>query len=145
MDWKKETEQKLRMYAVRKQSLISIPGEIQELKEASRSIRSATSDSSPVSGGGSRLEDVRLNNIVKREELAIAYRQAARWVKRMDAALEILTEEERMILDRCYIYPEKGCMDRIALELGVDIKTAYRRKDAALFRLTNALYGAAES
>ena len=145
MNWKTEAVDKLRQYEARKNSLKSIPVEIEQLKAARRSIRSATADSTPVHGGGSGREDAMLSSIVKEEELERSLEQARKWVALVEAGLEILTDEERLVLDRFYIHSERGAAERAASDLGIDAKTAYRRKDAALRRFTIALYGGIES
>lgn len=144
MNWKYEAVDKLKQYEAKKQSLKSIPMEIARLELAMKSIRSATADGTPVSGGGSGREDMYLSNIVHREELERSLEQAKKWVALTDAGLEILTEEERLILERFYVHPDKGAADRLAGELNVDVKTVYKRKDAALRKFTISLYGGAE-
>lgn len=59
--------------------------------------------------------------------------------------LAVLTPEERLVLDRFFIHPEKGAADRLAGDLHLDVKTVYRRKDAALLHFTISLYGGVES
>lgn len=145
MNWKQEAVEKLKDYEAKENCITSIPEEIRQLKAQYSAIRSATADGSPVSGGGAGREDMMLSNIVKREELARTLRQAAQWVRLVDAALEILTPEERLILDRFYIHPAKGNVDRLCGELGVEVAAVYRRKDAALRRFTLCLYGATEN
>ena len=145
MDWKKEAKDKLYQYTAKKLSLVSIPNEIKRLESELASIRSATSDGTPVAGGGSRREDMLLSNIVAQEELGRTLEQARLWVSLVDAGLELLTEQERTILNRFFVYPEKGAAERLASDLGIDVKTVYRRKDAALRRFTISLYGACEN
>lgn len=145
MNWKIEAVDKLRQYEAKKQSLKSIPEEIARLESAMKSIRSATSDGTPVHGGGSGREDMMLSNIVHREELDRALEQAQIWVGLVDAGLELLTAEERLILDRFYVHPEMGAVNRLAGILDRDAKTIYRWKDAALRRFTICLYGGTES
>jgi hypothetical protein len=48
-------------------------------------------------------------------------------------------------LERFYIKPEKGAADRLASDLNLDVKTVYKRKDAALRHFTVSLYGGVES
>ena len=145
MNWKSEAVEKLRQYEAKKNALQSIPEEIERLESAMVSIRSSTSDGTPVAGGGSRREEMLLNNIVLREELARALEQAKKWVATVASGLEVLSAEERLILDRCFINPEKGSVERLAEELGVDVKTAYRRRYDALHHFTVCLYGVTES
>lgn len=145
MNWKFEAIEKLKQYEAKKQSLNSIPDEIRRLESAMRSIRSATADGTPVQGGGSGREDMMLSNIVYREELERALEQAKIWVALVDSALEILSEEERLILDRFYIHPARGNVDRLCGELGVEQSSVYRKRDAALRHFTISLYGCTEN
>lgn len=145
MDWKREAADKLRKHEARKEAIRSIPEEIRMYEEAFNGIRSASADSTPVAGGGSTREDMLLSNIVKREELGAALKQARRAVAIVDRGLEVLTEEERLILDRFYINPAKGNVERLCGELGIEQSSAYRRRDAALKHFTIALYGITES
>ena len=144
MNWKFEAIEKLKQYEAKKQSLTSIPEEIARLESAMQSIRSATADGTPVKGGGSGREDMMLSNIVHREELERSLEQAKMWVALVDAGLEILSEEERLILDMFYIYPARGNVDRLCGELGVEKSQVYARKDAALHHFTISLYGCSE-
>ena len=144
MNWKSEAIEKLRQYEAKKRSLQNIPEEIRRLESAMKSIRSATADGTPVSGGGSGREDMMLSNIVHREELERSLDQAKKWVAFVDAGLEILTEEERLILDRFYINPAKGNVDRLCGELGIEQSSVYRRRDKAVHRFTVCLYGCCE-
>lgn len=144
MDWKREAADKLRKYQAKKESLRSIPEEIQMYEEMFNGIRSASADSTPVAGGGSTREDMLLSNITNREELKLALKQARRWVGIVDRGMAVLSEEERLILDRFYIHPAKGNVERICGELGVEKASVYRRRDAALQHFTIALYGATE-
>ncbi len=145
MDWKREAMEKLRQYEAKKHSLTSIPEEISRLECAMRSIRSATSDGTPVRGGGSGREDMMLSNIVHREELKCALEQAKKWVHLVDAGMEILNPEERLILDRFYINPANDNVDRLCGELHVEKSQVYSKKDAALRRFTYSLYGYLET
>ena len=144
MKWKFEAIEKLKQYEAKKQSMTSIPEEIARLESAMQSIRSATADGTPVKGGGSGREDMMLSNIVHREELERSLEQAKMWVALVDAGLEILSAEERLILDRFYIHPAKGNVDRLCGELGVEKSQVYARKDAALHHFTISLYGCSE-
>lgn len=144
MNWKYEAVEKLRQYEAKRQALRSIPAEIARLESAMKSIRSASADGTPVQGGGSGREDMMLSNIVHREELERALEQARAWVALVDAGLEILSPEERLILDKFYIHPEKGNVDRLCGELKVEQSSVYRRRDKALHHFTLSLYGCCE-
>lgn len=144
MNWKFEAIEKLKQYEAKKYSLKSIPVEIARLESAMQSIRSATADGTPVKGGGSGREDMMLSNIVHREELGRSLEQAQKWVALVDAGLEILSAEERLILDRFYINPAKGNVDRLCGELVIEKSQVYAKKDSALHHFTISLYGCSE-
>lgn len=145
MNWKYEAIDKLKDYEAHKRAVESIPKEIERLESSFAGIRSATTDGTPVSGGGSTREDVMLSNIVHREELERRQKEAELWVQIVDAGLAVLDDEERMVLDRFYIHRAKGNIDRLCDELGIEQSTAYRRRDAALRHFTIALYGVTEN
>lgn len=146
MNWKFEAIDKLKGYGAHKRALENIPREIKRLEEAFGGIRSATTDGTPVDGGGNAREDMLLSNIAHREELERTLRQAKAWVQMVDAGLEVLDDEERLVLDRFYINRAKGNVDRLCGELGLqDSRSAYKRKDKALRNFTIAMYGVVEN
>lgn len=145
MNWKHEAIEKLKEYSAKKQSLKSIPEEMARLESAMQSIRSATADGTPVSGGVSGREDMMLSNIVHREELARSLEQARKWVSLVDSGLESLSVDEKKILSRFYISPARGNVDALCEELGVEKAQVYRRRDSALRHFTLCLYGQTES
>ena len=145
MNWKHEAIDKLKGYEAHKRALVNIPLEIRRLEDAFTGIRSATTDATPVQGGGSTREDELLSNIAHREELARTLRQAKAWVAMVDAGLAVLDEEERLTLDRFYIHRTKGNVDRLCEELGVEKATVYRRRDSALRHFIISLYGTTEN
>lgn len=145
MIWKYEAVEKLKQYDAKKQSLNNIPLEIEQAELDMASIRSASADSTHVVGGGNGRESALLSHIVRKNELLRSLERAQKWVAAVDAGLAVLSEEDRLILDRFYIYPEKGAADRLAGDLHIDVKTVYKRKDDALRRFTISLYGETES
>ena len=56
-------------------------------------------------------------------------------------ALSALTHEEELILRRMYICPQRGSVNMLCNELGVEQSSIYRKRDAALYHFTIALYG----
>ena len=74
--------------------------------------------------------------------MSAAIENATAWVQIVDRGLSILAKEERQILRRLYIYPEKNGLQRLCDELGMEHSSIYRRRDKALQTFTLALYGA---
>lgn len=101
-------------------------------------------DKTPVKGGGGHREEALINNFVQRQELKLTLEQVKRWLHVTDRGLLALTEEERLVLQRLYLYPEKGAIDRLCNELGVEQSSVYRKRDQALERFTIAMYGFGE-
>lgn len=145
MNWKYEAIEKLKDYEAKKRSLSTIPNEIHRLEMDYTRIRSATGDGTPVKGGGSAREDMLLSNIVHREELERALETARTWVALVDAGLELLTPEERLVLERFYMHPERGNVERLCAEMGCEKSTVYNQRNKALRRFTLALYGGTET
>lgn len=145
MRWDIEATAKLREYTARKAAIVSLPLEIKRLEADCGRIRSASADGTPVHGGGSTREDMLLSNICLREELTKQLADTQAWIEIIDRALAALTDDERLVLDRFYINPAKGNVDRLCEELGIEKATVYRRKESALRKFTIAFYGAVEN
>lgn len=145
MNWKREAADKLKNYEAHKQALECLPKEIRRLESAYTGIRGATTDGTPVSGGGNTREDSMLSNIVHRDELKRRLKEARLWVAQVDKALAVLDDEERLVLDRFYIHRAKGAVEALCESLGLEKSAVYDRRDKALRHFTLALYGVTET
>ena len=145
MKWKNEAMEKLRRYDAMRQALRNIPEEIDRLKADACALRGAITDTTPVRGGGNRREEALINNLVERQELEWTLKQVKRWLATADRGLLALSQEERLILQRLYLYPERGAVERLCSELGVEQSSIYRKRDQALHRFTVAMYGFSET
>lgn len=143
MNWKYESMEELREYEAKRTAVENIPDEIRQL-EAQMLKLGGSSNSTPVKGGGSQWEDRQINLIVKLEKLKTSLGYARDWVARVERGLAVLTDEERLILDRFYINSAKGNVDRLCGDLHLEKSTVYERKDRALRRYTLARYGCVE-
>lgn len=145
MNWKTEAKEKLRKYGAMHVAVVNIPEEIKRLDIDAKSIRAANSDTTPVAGGGNRREEALVNNILQRQELTRTLEQAHLWLRSVDRALSALSGEEKKILHRLYIYPQKNSVDQLCKELDMEASSIYRRRDRALEQFTIALYGIPET
>lgn len=145
MNWKREAIDKLKNYEAHKQALECLPKEIRRLESAYTGIRSATTDGTPVSGGGNTREDSMLSNIVHRDELKRRLKEARLWVAQVDKALAVLDDEEQLVLDRFYIHRTKGAVEALCESLNLEKSAVYDRRDRALRHFTLALYGITET
>lgn len=145
MNWKREAIDKLKNYEAHKQALECLTKEIRRLESAYTGIRSATTDGTPISGGGNTREDSMLSNIVHRDELKRRLKEARLWVSMVDKALAVLDDEEQLVLDRFYIHRTKGAVEALCESLNLEKSAVYDRRDKALRHFTLALYGVTET
>lgn len=144
MNWKDEAMDKLRNYDALRQSLSIIPEELERLEQEASALRGVDFEKPTVKSSGSRRENALINNLVQRRELAQNFQQAQRLVRNTDQALGALYPDEKLVLHRLYLYPEKGALDRLCGELGVEQSSIYRKRDKALHHFTMAYYGVSQ-
>lgn len=140
MNWKQEAIDHLNRYEAMVMATQNIPREICRLERQATDLRSAD----PTALRGSQPgpgDDWLIHNLMKRKALNGNLENAKSWVCATDHALSVLTPEEKRILLRMYIRPEKGAPARLCEELGLEQSSVYRRRDLALYRFTMALYG----
>ena len=145
MKWKEEAIGKLKKFDAMRKAAYNIPQEITRLEIDAQSIRSSKTDQIRCQHGMSRREDALINNLVYRQELQWTLQQTQLWIRCVTGAFGALTPEEKLILTRLYVCSEKGGVEQLCQELGVEHSSIYRKRDAALHKFTLALYGATES
>lgn len=145
MNWKVIAIDKLKDYGAKKIGIQNMREEIQDLEVRRRGIRSASADRIAVHGGGDGKEYAMLNSMTLQSELEINLLCTRKWVTRVERGLAVLEEDERTLLEKFYIHPERGAAERLAMDLGIDVKTVYHRKDRALRKFTIAMCGCSES
>lgn len=144
MNWKKESIQRLNDFEARKLALANIEEDRKACELRAHSIRAARTDGEPVKEGGNKREDALINNIVKRDELALNLEIAEREVAVTEAALRTLAQEEYRILYLFYINRPRGHVELLSEELCVERTRVYELKDLALRKFTLACYGVVE-
>lgn len=144
MNWKNEAVEKLKNYAAMRSSLETIPQELKQLELDAQKIR--TSDPSRIcTRGTGTAEDALLSNFVRQQELENALEQAKCWVQGVEKALQTLSREEHLVLEKLYLYPKLNAVDGLCELLCTEKSSVYRRREQALRRFTTALYGRIES
>lgn len=141
MDWKREAEEKLRRYDAMRAAVASIPQEIRRLQIAAYSLRGLGNEQGTNSKNLRSEEDQMLDNLAYQQELKWKLEQAKKWLDVTERAMKCLNWEDRQILDRLYVRADKGGLENLCRELGVEKSSIYRRRDQALNRFTTALYG----
>lgn len=132
---------RLRDHNARVVALDTIPEQIEALELQYSSIRSATTDSEPVSGGTNRREDMLVDNILKREMLRSNLEIAEREASITEKALSSLSADERRLLELFYINRTHDYIDRLCDELCVERSRVYTMKDEALRKFCLAICG----
>lgn len=132
---------RLRDHSARVIALETIPEQIEALELQYSAIRSATTDSEPVSGGANRREDMLVDNILKRETLRSNFEIAKREIEITKRALAVLSADEQRILDLFFINRQSGYIDRLCDELCVERSRVYTMKDEALRKFCLAVCG----
>lgn len=141
MNWKNEAIERLSKYNAMSRAVENIPLELKRLEKNSTDLKGRRMDSIRVRSSPSRQEDILLGNLIKQEELNRSYENAKLWVNTTEKALAALTPEEEQILRRMYISPQRGVVNLLCSELGVEQSSIYRKRDTALYHFTIALYG----
>lgn len=143
MNWKQEAIEHLQKYDAMVQAVENIPTELARLEQASCGVGAVRTDTPRVRKTPDPGNDRLINNMVQRQALTRSYENARLWVSATDKALSVLAPEEKQILFRMYVRPERGAVSDLCEILGLEQSSVYRRRDAALYRFTLALYGAA--
>ena len=142
MDWRKMSIERLRDYENRKKALELIPEQIKTLELNFTSIRSASSDSTPVKGGtGNKCEDALINNISRREELERNLHIAENEVRITETALATLTDEEKTVLYKFFVNRPRRHIEELCETLRYEKTRIYEIKENALRKFTMACYG----
>ena len=69
--------------------------------------------------------------------------EALRWeVRMLETAMQVLTPEERLVLQMMVIAPEKGAAERLCQTLQLEKSSVYRYRARAVEKVEKALKGA---
>ena len=140
MNWQKEAINDLKSYQARKLSITNMQHRIKELEQTVIKLGSISSDV-PVQGGLSKQEDALINNIAERDRLNQNIDAVQCLLDIIDNGLSVLTDEERLVLDRFYINRIFQHIEKLCEELHCEKSRIYAIKDKALYKFTIAMYG----
>lgn len=141
IEWKKVLETELRRHLGRRQAIRNIRQEIATLEADYGRLRAAQSDSNPVQGGSSSVEDRLINNMVLRDRLRIRLKDTYQRWSRIEQAIKLLPEEQQKIIYRFYVDRPANYKQILCEELSVEQSELYRQKDRAMDKLILVLYG----
>lgn len=139
--WKMKCKADLFNLRKNEAAILSIPEEINMERERMTSIKSASTGTAPVQGGGTSYEERMNNSIVTIDALKDKLLFAEKDVKLTRQALAILTAEEQRILEVLYIDKQKNGAQRLCDELGIiDETTVWKKATRALSSYCTARY-----
>jgi hypothetical protein len=141
INWKDVLETELRRHTGRRQAIRSLRQEITELEEDYGRLRAAQTDRLPVQGGGTRMEDRLITNMMLRDKLAIRLKDTYQRWNRIEQALGLLSPEQQQVIRKMYIERPAGGLPIICEELSIEKSEVYRQKDRAMEALVLGLYG----
>ena len=140
MDWKREAKSDLRGYIRKKASIEAMEEKIRAIEYQKSAIKSS-SGKSPTKGGGSRGEDRMINLICEQDRLKLNNLAVQILVESIERGLQGLSEPERKVLDRFYIYPVKNHVEHLMQELNYEKSSVYNLMNEALYNFTVSQYG----
>lgn len=140
-NWERQSIEDLQSYEKKKQSISNITEQIEILNMQYTALRGQAFDSSPIQGGGSRMEDHLLDNIVKRERLQMNLSAVKRMVHLIERGLRSLDEKEREMLEVFFVNRPARHIDLLRDKYHVEQSEVYRMKDEALYKFTIGMYG----
>ena len=144
-NWKYDIKDDLARYGGQLVAVTTLPDELRRLELEYQSIKAASTDTTPVQGGGTVYEDRLLSNIARRDKTKSALSMAKIGIQRMERALACLNATERHIVDVMYIHHQRGATERLREELGFENERSVQRyAQKALKKLSYALYGREE-
>lgn len=144
MDYKAVMIDILRQHRLREAALANTKAMILDKEAEIRSIKGANPEREPVRRSGNGQEDKLLNLIVERDTLRGVYKINKAYVDQVQRGLNALDDEERRIISAFFIDRKAGVSTDICEMLNCEKSEAYRRRDAALRKITIACYGVLE-
>lgn len=141
MNWQKEAIADLRCYRSRKMSIESMTERLKALEDKFGAIRCATTDSTPVMGGASRLEDNLINNIVERQRIGLNIDATARLIDLTERGLSALDDRQRTVLEKFYVDRPPRHVEWLMEHFCVEQARVYQIKDEALYNFTIGMFG----
>jgi len=140
MDYKETAIKRLREYESRVVSIENLRQQLEALRTEQTAIRSASTDSEPVSGTlGSRREDAMIFNIMKQDALRTNLKIAQHEIAVTERGFASLPDDAKTVLDIFYIHHHP--IKDVCEEMHIEKTTLYRKKDAALRAFTMACFG----
>lgn len=141
MNWEKEVISRLKNYNYRKEAITNLKSRIGYIESNLTSVKTVSIDKDPIKGGGSKQEDILINNIVEKDLLLRNLRYCQREVEELDKAFEILTNTEYEVIQKLYLVSYRINLKDICNEMGYSKSNIYNISHTATKKLALYLYG----
>lgn len=144
MNWKIEAKNELRYYGNLKSSIDNTAERLELIEVQMTSIKSASSGTMPVQGGGNKYEDRILDLIVQKQRLLLTRDANKIRLDLIERGLSALTETERAVLLEFADNRPSEAVEILRDRTAYGRAQIYRLYDHALYRFTLAEYGIPE-
>ena len=141
MNWEKEVISRLKNYNYRKEAITNLKSRIGYIESNLTSVKTVSIDKDPIKGGGSKQEDILINNIVEKDLLLRNLKYCQREVEELDKAFEILTNTEYQVIQKLYLVNYRINLKDICNEMGYSKSNIYNISHVATKKLALYLYG----
>jgi hypothetical protein len=141
MNFKSLAIQNLKDYKLVRTGIENLRDKITDLEETIDGLRATSYDMDKIIAPGKNTEEDRLIKAMDQVTvLKPALRYKERELERMEKAFQILTAEQRLILDRFHVNRPENHIDILCEELKIEKSQVYNLHDAALRAFTRAMY-----
>jgi len=115
--------------------------ELKEIEAEYTAIKATSYDKMPSGSGDNTQEEKLLSAIAKKTKLTAWITATEMHVANMEALLNTLTDEEKIIVEKTIINRNKNAEEDVAEEIGIERRQVYNRKNAILHRLCQMRFG----
>ena len=141
MDCKKAAVARLREYENMCLAAENLRLQIRLLRQKQADISGLPTDRVVVCAGNYGRGDWLVENIAHLQQMETSLERTRQWLRITDGALAALDSEEQMLLRMFYIRKQPGTLEKLCQLLEVEKSTVYRRRDKALQKFMQSLYG----
>ncbi len=135
MDWKACAADDLRRYRYLKLGILNSREKLAAMEKKSKSSKAS------IKKALLSADDEDLDILVEYERLKQNVKMSELLAKLIERGLASLSEEEKTVLDKCFINGGKRNLTSLTQTLGYEQRSLYRLRDRALKKFTLSMYG----
>lgn len=115
--------------------------ELKEIEAEYTAIKATNYDKLPSGSGDNTQEEKLLSAIAKKTKLEAWIKATQKHIENMESLLGMLSEEDKLIIERTVINRKKNAEDDVAEEIGIERRQVYNRKNDILHQLCQMRFG----